>query len=415
MGTVMYKPWSLRELVADLRAGRTTPEQAFARSRNRIAGTAAELRAWVALLSEQGIPTGGPLGGIPLGVKDIIDLAGLPTKCGSALRAAAPPAEQDAAIVAAWRAAGAVPLGKTVSTEFAFFAPGPTRNPANPEHTPGGSSSGSAAAVASGQVPLALGTQTAGSVTRPAAYCGVAALVMSHARFPVDGVVGLSPSLDSHGVFAARVDDLAPAWSALTGSADAAAAQARPPRLLLWTPPVADDMGVALASAVATLRAAGATVDEFPLAELAAKVTAAQTIIMAYEAAIERAEELARADRISEQLAGLLRAGAETTTSEYESAREIVTAARASIADLRTDYDAIVGPAALGAAPVGLAKTGDPILSRPWQAMGLPVVAIPGLRNPAGLPLGLQLIGPDNELAALAAACWVENRLAEPT
>ncbi|MDJ1135731.1 amidase [Streptomyces iconiensis] len=415
----LYAPWSLRELVRDLATGVMSPAAALDQARSRIAETEPELAAWVERNPSPDVRAAlGVLGGVPLGVKDIIDVAGLPTRCGSALRADAPAARTDAPIVRAWRTAGAIPVGKTVTTEFAFFAPGPTRNPAAPGHTPGGSSSGSAAAVASGQVPLAIGSQTAGSVTRPAAYCGVASLVMTHGRFPTDGVVGLSPSLDSHGVYAAGAGDLAVAWAALTGDGPAAP-YARPPRVLWWTAAplraVEDGMGQALGMLRQRLTAAGAVVDDFPEERLIADVTSAHPVVMAYEAARERAGELALADRLSEPLARLLRTGAATSDADCLAARRTVSEARARVGALFTSvtsYDAVVGPAAPGAAPAGTEATGDPLLSRAWQALGLPVVTIPGLRDGAGLPLGLQAIGPargEGELLALSA--WIEERL----
>jgi Asp-tRNA(Asn)/Glu-tRNA(Gln) amidotransferase A subunit family amidase len=413
-----WQPWSLRELVGELADGRTTPAAAVGRAQARIAETDPELQAWVVTDPSPDVTAvGGPLRGAPLGVKDIIDLAGFPTRCGSGLRADQPPAAQDASIVRAWRAAGAIPLGKTVTTEFAFFAPGPTRNPAAPGHTPGGSSSGSAAAVASGQVPLAIGSQTAASVTRPASYCGVASLVMSRGRFPVDGVVGLSPSLDSHGVYAAGVADLALAWSALTGSRDVGRDDVRPPRVLLWSATPLDVVGPEMSEALGAVRdrvqAAGAVVDELPDEQLIADATAAHRVVMAYEAARERAAELAVADQLSQPLAELLRTGAATAEEDYQSARDTVARGAARVSDLLATYDAIIGPAAPGPAPQGLAATGDPVLSRAWQAMGLPVVTVPGLRSSAGLPLGVQVIGRSgSEPEVLAAAGWVERHLA---
>ncbi|RSN21182.1 amidase [Amycolatopsis sp. WAC 04169] len=401
----LVRPWSLRELVQDLRLGRTTPEAAAKRALARIAGTDSDLHAWVDRTDFL------PGAGVPLGVKDIIDLAGVPTRCGSTLRAEAAPAASDAAIVTAWRAAGLAPLGKTVTTEFAFFAPGPTRNPAAPGHTPGGSSSGSAAAVASGQVPLALGSQTAGSVTRPASYCGVASLVMSHGRYPVTGVTGLSPSLDSHGVFAATAADLAIAWHALT---DDPAQEPRPPRILVWSADALDvvetPMRHALNQASKRLHEAGATVEPFRDERLMAELTAAHPVVMAYEAAQERAAELAVAERLSVPLAQLLRAGAATSADEYEAARATIADGAVRLAEM---FDVVLGPAAPGAAPPGLEATGNPVLSRGWQALGLPVVALPGFTDTAGLPLGLQLVGRhggENEL--LGHACWAERVLA---
>ncbi|MDA3627405.1 amidase [Saccharopolyspora sp. WRP15-2] len=408
-----WQPWSLRSLVNSLNSGDITPAEAHQRARARIAETEPELRAWVELDQDVSPVADGPLGGVPLAVKDIIDLAGLPTRCGSQLRASAGAAEADATIVTAWRQAGAVPIGKSVTTEFAYFAPGPTRNPAALPHTPGGSSSGSAAAVGAGQVPLALGSQTAASVTRPAAFCGVASLVLSRGRFPVDGVTGLSPSLDSHGFFTASASDLALAWSALTGEPDAALTADRPPRLLLWPAAqfnVDPQMTTALSSACATLRAAGAVIDEFPDPQLITQLAEAHPVIMAYEAARERSAELAASSQISTQLATLLKTGAATPEHDYETARRTTTEAGTRVAELLSTYDAVLAPAALGPAPAGLDATGDPILSRPWQALGLPAAGIPAMRTPSGLPLGLQLIG-TRESELLTTACWTESTL----
>ncbi|MGI5127834.1 amidase [Pseudonocardia sp. CA-107938] len=406
----MNEPWSLRELVDDLAAGRTTPAAALDRARERVAATEARLRAWVVPPREAPMEP-GPLRGVQLGVKDIIDVAGLPTRCGSALRASAAPASADAAIVAAWRRAGAVPVGKTVTTEFAYFAPGPTDNPAAPGHTPGGSSSGSAAAVAAGHVPLALGSQTAGSVTRPAAFCGVAALVLTHGRFPVDGVTGLAPSLDSHGLFAAHVDDLALAFAALTGEPEAG--PTAPPRLLFWAPDAVDPaMRAALDAARERWVAAGAVVDDLPAPELVDSLTSAHAVVMAAEAAVERAAEAARPAELSRPLADLLRRGAATDPADLARARRVAAEGRARFGELLTSYDAVVGPAALGPAPVGLAATGDPAMSRPWQLLGFPAVTVPGLAAPDGRPLGVQLIGaPRAESALLRSGAWVEAHL----
>ncbi|MCD2190542.1 amidase family protein [Actinomycetospora soli] len=408
----MTAPWSLRALVGELADGTTTPAAALARADAAIAATEPEVQAWVAR-SDPASGTAGPLGGVPLGVKDIIDLAGLPTRCGSVLRADAPPAAADAAIVARWRALGAVPIGKTVTTEFAFFAPGPTNNPAAPGHTPGGSSSGSAAAVAAGHVPLALGSQTAGSVTRPAAFCGVAALVLTHGRLPVDGVTGLAESLDSHGVFAATVSDLSLAVAALLDGDDPA--PVGPPRLAVWRASplevVEPVMAAALDGAVARLRAAGAEVVEFDAEDLVAAVAADHPVVMAYEAARERAVEHRHPEALSEPLRSLLDTGAATPRADHEAARERVAAARATLL-AHLDVDAILGPGAPGPAPAGLGATGNPVLSRPWQALGLPQLSVPGLRDDDGRPLGLQLIGrPDAELALLGAGRWVEAGL----
>jgi len=409
----LWQPWSLREVVGELRTGESTPQQVRDRAAERIELTEPYLNAWVQQPHPDSIEAAegpGPLHGIPLGVKDIIDVRGWRTRCGSRLRAAVEPAESDAAIVRAWRAAGARPVGKTVTTEFAFFAPGPTRNPAAAGHTPGGSSSGSAAAVAAGQVPLALGSQTAGSVTRPAAYCGVAALVMTRGRFPTTGVTGLSESLDSHGFYTAGVGDLQLAWQALTGSTPVELD--RPPRIALWDAAglgvVQDPMAEVLARFAARLTGP-AEVERLGEDGLVADLVAAHPVVMAYEAARERAVELAHAAALSAPLAALLRTGRDTADEDYRQARRVLAAGQARLRGLLEGpegYDAILGPAAPGPAPVGLDATGDPVLSRPWQALGLPTLTLPGLRDDAGLPLGLQLVGPaggEDRLLAVAA------------
>lgn len=414
-----YRPWSLRELVCELTTGVTTPAGALDLARRRIAATEPELRAWVVPPGSDLSPgpVAGALSGAPVGVKDIIDVAGVATRCGSPLRADAGPADTDAAIVTAWRAAGAVPVGKTVTTEFAYFSPGPTANPAAPGRTPGGSSSGSAAAVAAGHVPLALGSQTAGSVTRPASFCGVAALVLGHGRLPVDGVTGLSPSMDSHGMFAASADDLALAFAALTGEPEAERSPDRAPRLLFWdggSAPLEPRMRDALRAVRERLTAAGATVDDLPAPELVDELTAAHPVIMAVEAAEERSAELARAGELSAPLAELLRRGAATPEADHRAARSVVERGRRRLGELLAEFDAVVGPASLGAAPAGLHATGDPMLSRPWQALGVPALTVRGPATADGPPRGVQLIGPAGaESSLLATGAQVEAVLRE--
>ncbi|WP_324189601.1 amidase [Nocardia cyriacigeorgica] len=412
----LYAPWSLRDLVDDLDAGRTEAAAAWEQSAARIAATEDLVAAWVSRGPRPELPAPrGALGAIPVGVKDIIDVAGYPTRCGSALRASSDPVARDAEIVRLWRAAGALPSGKTVTTEFAYFAPGPTRNPAAPGRTPGGSSSGSAAAVAAGQVPLALGSQTAGSITRPAAYCGVAALVLTRGLLPTTGVTGLAPGLDSHGYFTGEVRDLACAWSALRGAPDPLASPFRPPRIAFWS---ASQLGVVepvMAEAIAALRERmrldGADVYDFASDHAITAATRAHSVIMAYEAARVCAGELGRAGALSAPLADLLRTGAATHRHDYNNARHTIDRSRQEILDTLSEYDAIVGPAAAGPAPDGLTATGDPVLSRAWQAFGLPVVTVPGLRTPDGIPLGVQVIGaPRSEGALLRTAAWIQER-----
>lgn len=407
----LFRPWSLADLLEDLKSGRTQLGAVHAVARERISETEDAVRAWVTLGPERTPTCTGVLSGVPIGVKDIIDVLDFPTRCGSALRAGAPPQERDSAIVRAWRSMGATPIGKTVTTEFAYFSPGPTNNPAAPGHTPGGSSSGSAAAVAAGHVPLALGSQTAGSVTRPASYCGVAALVMTQGRFPTDGVTGLAESLDSHGMFAAGTRDLQLAWSALSGEQ----APAQTPRhVLLWRAQdiaeVSDSMAEAVDRAAHAFRSSD--VEEFRESALIAELAAAHPVVMAYEAARERSAELAQAPQLSEALRTLLERGSRISDHDYQEALALIKDGKTRLNGLLANGSVIVGPAAPGAAPAGLAATGDPVLSRPWQAVGFPVAVIPGLRDTRGLPLGLQAVTvPRAEAALLSQAAWMEQRI----
>ncbi|MER7397733.1 amidase [Streptomyces sp. NPDC000151] len=367
----------------------------------RIAATEPRLHAWTHLdphaASAARTAPDGPLHALPFGVKDIYDVAGLPTECGSPLREGRV-AERDSALVARLREAGAVPLGKTVTTEFAYFAPGPTRNPHGPEHTPGGSSSGSAAAVAAGHVPFALGSQTAGSLTRPTAYCGTAGYVPPVGAWPTDGIQGLSPTLDAPGLLAPDVDALLPLVEALDGT--------RPegePELGIWQATELADVDpemTAVLTATAERLGAEATpvrgLDTGYLAELHA-------CVMAYEAARSLATEARTPHALSAPLRELLTRGAATPEGDYRLALDTRADLR-SRALARLDSTVVLAPAAPGAAPRGLAATGSPVLSRPWQFLGLPTITVPGHRDRNGMPLGLQLIGHPGQLPALFAA-----------
>ena len=396
------------DLVAPWRIDDARHPEAAVAARERIAEVDDHVRAWVTPVPSE--PAGdGPLAGVPVGIKDIVDVAGVPTRCGSRALVDAPPAEADAGIVRLLRAAGAVVVGKTVTTEFAYFDPGPTRNPHDPTRTPGGSSSGSAAAVAAGMVPLAVGTQTAGSVVRPASYCGVAGLAVARGVLPHDGVAPLAPGLDTLGLFAATVADLAVARAAIDGR-DAAPETTDPLRLLVWDGTAVADvspaMRDALAAAIDRLRADGATVADLDVDLRAA--TADHRTVMAAEAATTVPE----LPGLGENLVALVAEGHAVPDGELTAARERSAATRETVLARLADADAVLAPGALGVAPPGLDATGDPVLSRPWHVMGLPALAVPGLRDADGLPLGLQLIGhPDREDALLAAGRRLESLL----
>lgn len=424
---------SLVATAAKLREGELSATQAVRAALARIEETEGKIKAWVAVdaqgaLAEaarlDAIPTGErqALHGIPVGVKDIIDVRGLPTRCGSVLGGSSP-AEEDAAIVARLRGLGAIMLGKTVTTEYAYFNPGPTGNPHDIRHTPGGSSSGSAAAVAAGMVPLALGTQTAASVTRPAAYCGVTGHVASHGAFPDTGITGLSPSFDAMGFLTASVADMQFLRGALGlagGSTDAS------PRFIVWNPEpsfgVAPKMANALAAVakrlepLATVMAStevslGSEDEKVQIA--AADLATAHATIMAYEAVRLRAREAARPGELSPQLASLFAEGRAIGEGEYSTALSLVDEHRNAFRALLQDDGVLLAPAAQSIAPEGLGATGSPLLSRPWQALGFPVVVVAGLRNgETGMPLGIQLVGvPGKEDALFAAAALVESVL----
>jgi Asp-tRNA(Asn)/Glu-tRNA(Gln) amidotransferase A subunit family amidase len=365
-------------------------------------------------------PWRGPLHGIPIAVKDLIDTTDMPTAYGSPIYRGHRPVA-DAACVALASAAGAIVLGKTVTTEFAAFTPGKTANPRNPMHTPGGSSSGSAAAVADGMAPLAFGTQTAGSVIRPAAYCGCVGYKPSFGLISRAGIKPLSDSLDTLGLFARNVADAA-FFAGVLAERPAlrhlAMAQ-RPPRFGLYRTPMWDEAEPATAAALdrarAALAGAGAVVEELAIAPEHRGLNAAQDKIMGYEMvqalAYERIEHSAE---LSPRLAQLLDAGLSIGAEEYDAALFDAAVARAGLGGFFASCDAVLVPAAPGEAPVGLGYTGDPVFNRAWTLLGVPCVTLPARWAENGLPTGIQLVGRIRDDARLmAAAAFLERALAE--
>ena len=371
----------------------------------------------------------GPLHGIPVGLKDIIDTSDMPTENGSVLCAGRTPS-RDAAVVGMLRAAGAIVMGKTVTTEFATRTPGKTRNPHHPGHTPGGSSSGSAAAVAAGMVPLALGSQTGGSVIRPASYCGVYALKPTHGLIPRTGMFQLSRSLDHVGIFARTIDDLALLLETVAGYDERdpdsrprprvpyrAIAAEEPPlpatfafvKTPRWSQ-VAPDAQEAFGELVEAL---GDRVEEVDLYE--GDAIEWQRIITDAEAAVNLDREWTTGrERLSPALRTRLERGRQVLARDYLQAAAAVSSLIAGYTELfEQRYDAILTPAAPGTAPEGLESTGDPMFNSVWTLCGMPAVTVPLMRGANGLPLGVQLVGPrhgDGRL--LRTARWLVERVA---
>ncbi|MBY6058748.1 amidase [Leisingera daeponensis] len=361
-----------------------------------------------------------PLCGLPVAVKDIIDTADAPTGLGSALHRTRQPSD-DAACVSSLRAAGALVLGKTVTTEFAYFSPGKTANPHDLNCTPGGSSSGSAAAVADGMVPVALGSQTAASVIRPASYCGVYGYVATRGLMALRGVQPLAPSFDSLGLLAADPGMLAEVSDVLTGAAGLK--PSRPLDLrdltLLQVPgtamgPVSDEMVSAVEALAKRLRRAGALIVPFDDGGALARLVELHGAVMAFEAARNMAWEANQPKAVSPEFADLAACGRGISLAAHAAALEEITRLSASLERLRPASALFLAPAAPGSAPEGLAATGAPHMSRPWQALGLPVISLPAGLCANGRPLGVQLIGRRFGDAALFAAAEQIALLSSP-
>jgi Asp-tRNA(Asn)/Glu-tRNA(Gln) amidotransferase A subunit family amidase len=392
---------------------------------DRIAAREDEVGAWAYLdrdramaeaRARDGEAPRGPLHGVPVGIKDIIDTADMPTTYGSPIYKGYRPGA-DAACVAMIRRAGGIALGKTVTTEFAYFAPGKTANPHNIRHTPGGSSSGSAAAVADCMVPAALGTQTAASIIRPATFCGVVGFKPTFGMYALSGIKPFAASFDTLGTITRTVDDTALMWDALHGAAGRVPARTAPPRIGLCRTPHwkdADKTSMdAVETAVRKFAAAGAQVEEVALPGPFADLVELHKALMAFESARAYAtEHTARRADLSPQLVQLIETGFRIGIDQYLADRRRMEAAKAEAAPILARYDALLAPAARGEAPEGLMATGDPVFSRPWTLLQVPCIALPVTRGPNGLPLGIQLIGAAaTDPALLATAKWAEERL----
>jgi Asp-tRNA(Asn)/Glu-tRNA(Gln) amidotransferase A subunit family amidase len=360
----------------------------------------------------------GRLRGIAVGIKDIIDTSDFPTEMGAAIYKGWRP-RADAPVVTMLKQAGATIVGKTATTAFASRDPAATVNPRNPDHTPGGSSSGSAAAVAAGMIPLALGTQTGGSVIRPASYCGVAAIKPSFRLLPTVGVKCYSWTLDTVGLFAAGVKDLAHGLSAMTNRPELLPGAAiKTPRIGIVTQDFAGApeaaSGEALRIAAMAVERAGASVRTLAVPEIVAEAWQAQSIVMEFEAH----QALAWEYQVHyDAMPPLLRAKMDETVgilpADYDEARRTASRARGALAGIFDDVDVLLTFSAPGAAPKGLASTGNTRFNQLWTLMGVPCVNVPAYVADGGLPVGVQVIARfGNDAGALAAARFVEEALA---
>ena len=408
---------SLAELQRRIDAGDLSAEAALGQSQEAIAAHEKTIGAFVCRDENARAQTKGPLRGIAVGIKDIIDTADFPTEMGSQIYRGNRP-RADAPVVMLLKRAGATIVGKTTTTAFAANDPTPTLNPRNHGHTPGGSSSGSAAAVAAGMIPLALGTQTGGSVIRPASFCGVAAIKPSYRLLPTVGVKCFSWTLDTVGLFAAGVDDLARGLSAMT----------RRPELLLGAAVQAPRIGVvtqdfagspdaegaeALQVAARAAERAAASVRNLAMPDMVAEAWRIHPDVQEFEAHQALAWEYRENyDAMPPLLRGRLDETRDTTAAAYDNAIKVAGRARHALSDVFDEVDVLLTLSAPGAPPKGLGSTGDPRYNRLWTLMGVPCVNVPALVVEGGLPVGVQIVarfGADAQ--ALAVARFLEEAL----
>lgn len=374
---------------------------------DRVRTMDASIRAWVQVMPQEAAGT-GTLSGIPFGAKDIMETAGLSTEYGSPVYKGRI-GTADAAIVRELRGRGAILFGKTHTTAFAYRTPAPTRNPRNLEHTPGGSSSGSAAAVAAGMVPLALGTQTRGSVLRPASYCGVTGFKATYGLFSMEGVLPFAKSLDTLGFFTHTAADMLALWESIVrpaGQTENFVLGAPDPM-----PEVEATMASAFQSTLSRLRRAGLSIRSIDIAAMLARLDEATTTVMFYEAARFHQQRYQEHGARLADLADLVRDGLLISVDRYDEARRYIDEGKKRMAELYKATPVILVPAATGPAPRGLATTGDPRMNAPWTALGTPAISIP-MPVADALPLGLQLTAePGQDARVIRTAVRVQTML----
>jgi len=353
---------------------------------DRIKTMDSSIQAWVQVLPQG--PTGnGRLSGIPFGVKDILETKGLATEYGSPIYKGRI-GTVDAAIVQEMRHRGGILLGKTQCTAFAYKTPAPTHNPRDLAHTPGGSSSGSAAAVAAGMVPIAIGTQTRGSVLRPASFCGVTGFKPTYSWFSMEGVLPLAKTQDTLGLFTHSPSDMLLLWGALgrdTGNEES---------LTLGVPDplqeVEPEMASAFAKTLAILRNEGVPIQPVKMGDMLDKLSTANEQIMFYEGAQFHKQRYEHYGSRLEDIAKLVEEGLKIPPEKYDETLRYVADCKRQVSDMMKTTPVILTPAAPGPAPLGLSFIGDPKMNAPWTALGTPAISIP-MPVPSGLPLGLQV------------------------
>ncbi len=402
------EPAQLETLTQWLAASRKTRQAALRACLDRVHTIDPSIHAWVQVQPQRPIGD-GRLAEIPFGAKDIMETRGLSTEYGSPIYKGRI-GTSDAAIVRDLRQRGAILLGKTQCTAFAYRTPAPTRNPRNLEHTPGGSSSGSAAAVAAGMVPFSLGTQTRGSVLRPASFCGVTGFKPTYGLFSLEGVLPLAKSLDTLGFFTHTPADMLALWEALGHSAaraeDFALGAPEP------MPQVEPAMAAAFPNALAALRKAGVSIRPVAISETLDKLNGATSTVEEYEGARFHEQRFKEYGSRLAELADLIQRGLQISVERYDAAKRYIAECKTRMAEMYKTTPVILVPAATGPAPLGLASTGDPRMNAPWTALGTPAISVP--MPISGLPLGLQLTAePGQDARLLRAAARLQGLLSQ--
>jgi Asp-tRNA(Asn)/Glu-tRNA(Gln) amidotransferase A subunit family amidase len=433
---------SATDAIHKIRNGEITSEELVLACLDRIEQVDGEIEAWAHLKPDHALDQartldaqraeGGPVGplhGIPVGIKDIFDTQSLPTENGTVLDSGRQPME-DCRVVSLLMEAGAIIMGKTVSTELAVFGPGKTKNPHNPAHTPGGSSSGSAAAVAAHMVPLAIGTQTNGSMIRPASFCGVVGFKPTHGLIPRTGVLALSAALDTVGTFARSIEDVALLTETLVAydSGDTyTRARAHPPlsKTAAEEPPMTPI--VAFAKTAVWDQADQETQEAFAeLVELLGDDCHDLPLSEPFEHAVEMHRSIMNADlaknfagyyqrgkdKLTGTLCEMIELGQKVSAVDYNNAMDGRELLNSGLNDVFDDYDIIITPATTGEAPAGLDATGNPVFNSLWTFCGTPSITLPLMDGPSGLPLGVQVVGPRGDDARLLRnANWLMQRI----